>query len=79
VASRAPGVLSLGLDSGGSAAGQQFLIAGGGAAASETLYAVDGVLVTDVISSGASTYFDFDLFDEVDVAKIPGYAPPPAA
>jgi hypothetical protein len=68
LASRAPGVLTLGINNGGSEAGQQFMLFGGGAGASETSYQVDGVRVTDMLTIGATiVYFDFDQFDEIGV------------
>jgi hypothetical protein len=68
LASRAPGVLTLGINNGGSEAGQQFMLFGGGAGTSETSYQVDGVRVTDMLTVGATiVYFDFDQFDEIGV------------
>jgi hypothetical protein len=68
VASRAPGVLPLGVNNGGSASGGQFYLVGPGAMAAENAYLVDGVPVTDMVFAGSSvTFFDFDQFEAIRV------------
>lgn len=68
VASRAPGVLPLGVNNGGSASGGQFYLVGPGAMAAENAYVVDGVPVTDMVFAGSSvTFFDFDQFEAIRV------------
>jgi hypothetical protein len=69
IALRAPGVLALGHNHGGSESGQQFYLSAGGVAPSENEFLLDGVVVTDVLAAGASLgYFDFEQFDEIGVA-----------
>ena len=69
VATRAPGVVPLGVNNGGTESGGQFYIIGGGATAAENAYMVDGIPVTDLIFAGSSIgYFDFEQFEQVGVS-----------
>lgn len=69
IAVRAPGVLALGHNHGGSESGQQPYLSAGGVPPSENTFLLDGVTVTDVLAAGASLgYFDFEQFDEIGVA-----------
>jgi len=78
IATRAPGVLALGHNQGGSESGQQFFLTAGGVAPSENAFLLDGVVVTDPLAAGASlVYFDFEQFDEIGVAV--GLSDPGAA
>lgn len=64
--SQAPGVLVDRFNLGGNESGQQSTFLGLGAASTENVFAVDGVILTDMAAVGASaTYFDFGAFEEV--------------
>jgi hypothetical protein len=64
--SQAPGVLVDRFNLGGNESGQQSAFLGLGASSTENVYAVDGVILTDMNSVGDSaTYFDFGAFEEV--------------
>jgi hypothetical protein len=53
----------------GNEAGQQSVFAAKGAQPTDTMYNLDGVVITDTTSGGASpAYFDFDAFDEINVS-----------
>ena len=63
-----PGVLVDRVNVGGNESGQQSAFIGKGALATDTMWNLDGVVITDTTSGGASSsYFDFDAFDEVAV------------
>jgi hypothetical protein len=63
-----PGVVVDRASVAGNEAGQQSVFVGKGAQPTDTMYNLDGVVITDTTSGGASpTYFDFDSFDEVNV------------
>jgi hypothetical protein len=63
-----PGVVVDRTSIAGNEAGQQSVFVAKGAQATDTMYNLDGVVITDTTSGGASpTYFDFDSFDEVNV------------
>ena len=63
-----PGVLVDRTSVAGNEAGQQSVFVAKGAQPTDTMYNLDGVVITDTTSGGASpTYFDFDSFDEVNV------------
>lgn len=64
--SQAPGVLVDRFNIGGNESGQQSTFLGLGASSTENVFAVDGVILTDMAAVGASaTYFDFGAFEEV--------------
>jgi len=64
--SQAPGVQVDRINVGGNESGQQSNFIGLGSTARDNVFAVDGVVVTDMNSVGASaTYFDFGAFEEV--------------
>lgn len=64
--SQAPGVLVDRFNLGGNESGQQSTFLGLGASSTENVFAVDGVVLTDMNAVGASaTYFDFGAFEEV--------------
>ena len=63
-----PGVLVDRVNVAGNESGQQSGFVGKGSLASDTMWNLDGVVITDVNSNGASSaYFDFDAFDEINV------------
>jgi len=63
-----PGVIVDRVNVGGNESGQQSGFAGKGALFADTMWNLDGVVITDTTSGGASSsYFDFDAFDEVAV------------
>ena len=63
-----PGVIVDRVNVAGNESGQQSGFAGKGALASDTQWNLDGVVITDVNSNGASSsYFDFDAFEEINV------------
>jgi Carboxypeptidase regulatory-like domain/TonB-dependent Receptor Plug Domain len=63
-----PGVIVDRVNVGGNESGQQSAFVGKGALATDTMWNLDGVVITDTTSGGASSmYFDFDAFDEVAV------------
>lgn len=63
-----PGVLVDRVSIAGNEAGQQSNFAGKGAQFTDTMWNLDGVVITDTTSYGASSmYFDFDAFDQINV------------
>ena len=63
-----PGVIVDRVNVGGNESGQQSSFLGKGALFSDTMWNLDGVVITDTTSGGASSmYFDFDAFDEVAI------------
>jgi Carboxypeptidase regulatory-like domain/TonB-dependent Receptor Plug Domain len=63
-----PGVIVDRVNVGGNESGQQSGFAGKGALATDTMWNLDGVVITDTTSGGASSsYFDFDAFDQVAI------------
>ncbi|MFN7943173.1 MAG: TonB-dependent receptor [Thermoanaerobaculia bacterium] len=64
-----PGVLVDRVNVGGNESGQQSAVTGPGDDGVNTTWSVDGVEITDVGAIGSSTsYFDFDAFEEMQVA-----------
>ena len=64
-----PGVIVDRVNVGGNESGQQSGFIGKGALFSDTMWNLDGVVITDTTSGGASSsYFDFDAFDQVAVS-----------
>src|SRR5262245_7549824 len=63
-----PGVIVDRVNVGGNESGQQSGFAGKGALAADTMWNLDGVVITDTTSGGASSsYFDFDAVDQMAV------------
>src|SRR5690348_18098410 len=64
-----PGVLVDRINIGGSESGQQSNFVSPGAAASQSTWAIDGVVITDLGAQGSSpAYYDFDAFEEMNFA-----------
>jgi len=64
-----PGVIVDRVNVGGNESGQQSGFVGKGALATDTMWNLDGVVITDTTSGGASSsYYDFDAFDEVAIS-----------
>ena len=62
-----PGVIVDRVNVGGNESGQQSGFVGKGALATDTMWNLDGVVITDINSGGASSsYFDFDAFEEIE-------------
>jgi hypothetical protein len=61
-----PGVLVDGVNIGGSSNDQQMVFSGKGAAFEDTMWVLDGVVITNVGGSGGA-YYDFDAFDEIAI------------
>ena len=63
-----PGVIVDRVNVGGNESGQQSSFVGKGTTLSDTMWNLDGVVITDVTSGGASSsYYDFNAFEEVNV------------
>jgi len=63
-----PGVLTDRVNVGGNESGQQSALVGPGAGGDQTVWAVDGVVITDMSALGSTpAYFDFDSFEEMQV------------
>ncbi|HZF12911.1 MAG TPA: carboxypeptidase regulatory-like domain-containing protein, partial [Thermoanaerobaculia bacterium] len=68
ILSQVPGVLTDRINVGGDQSGQQSTYVGPGSAGTQSIWAVDGVVITDMGALGASpTYYDFDAFEEMQV------------
>ena len=68
ILSQVPGVLTDRINVGGDQSGQQSTYVGPGSAGNQSIWAVDGVVITDMGALGASpTYYDFDAFEEMQV------------
>jgi hypothetical protein len=63
-----PGVLTDRINVGGNESGQQSTYVGPGSGGDQAIWAVDGVVITDMAALGSSpAYFDFDAFEEMQV------------
>ena len=63
-----PGVLTDRVNVGGNESGQQSAYVGPGVGGDQSVWAVDGVVITDMAALGSSpAYFDFDSFEEMQV------------
>jgi hypothetical protein len=63
-----PGVLTDRVNVGGNESGQQSNYVGPGSTGDQSVWAVDGVVITDMAALGSSpAYFDFDSFEEMQV------------
>lgn len=68
VVSSTPGVLMDRINVGGSETGTQARIVGPGSTSEQVVWALDGMIITDMAALGtAPGYFDFDSFEEIDV------------
>ena len=68
VISSTPGVLLDRVNVGGSETGTQALIVGPGSTSDQVVWALDGMVITDMASLGtAPGFFDFDSFEEIEV------------
>jgi len=68
ILSQTPGVVVDRVNVGGNESGQQSVFSGGGQSSSQNVFAVDGVVITDMAAVGSSsTYYDFDQFTEVQI------------
>src|SRR4029453_6322193 len=64
-----PGVIVDRVNVGGNESGQQSGFVGKGTTLSDTMWNLDGVVITDVNSGGASSsYYDFNAFEEVNIS-----------
>ncbi|MFL6196195.1 MAG: carboxypeptidase regulatory-like domain-containing protein [Thermoanaerobaculia bacterium] len=63
-----PGVLTDRINVGGNESGQQSQYVGPGSTGDQAVWAVDGVVITDMAALGSSpAYYDFDSFEEMQV------------
>jgi hypothetical protein len=63
-----PGVLTDRINVGGNESGQQSQYVGPGSGGDQAVWAVDGVVITDMAALGSSPgYYDFDAFEEMQV------------
>jgi hypothetical protein len=63
-----PGVLTDRINVGGNESGQQSTYVGPGSTGDQAIWAVDGVVITDMAALGSSpAYYDFDSFEEMQV------------
>ena len=62
-----PGIVMDRVNVGGSESGQQAGFMGKGAASGDTTWNVDGMPITDMSSLSSPFYFDFDMFQEMNV------------
>src|SRR5436305_400087 len=63
-----PGVLTDRINVGGNESGQQSSYVGPGSGGDQAVWAVDGVVITDMAALGSSpAYYDFDSFEEMQV------------
>lgn len=68
ILAQTPGVVTDRVNVGGDESGQQAVFSGGGQQSSQNVFAVDGVVITDMAAVGSSsTYYDFDQFTEVQI------------
>jgi hypothetical protein len=69
VVSSTPGVLMDRINVGGSETGTQAKIVGPGSTSDQVVWSLDGMIITDMASLGSAPgYFDFDSFEEIEVA-----------
>jgi hypothetical protein len=63
-----PGVRSDRINVGGNESGQQSAIVGPGSAGAQTIWSLDGMVITDMSAVGSSPgYFDYDAFEEMQI------------
>jgi hypothetical protein len=64
-----PGVLVDRVNVGGNESGQQSIYSGPGSAQNQSVWSVDGVVITDMAATGSTpSYFDFDAFQEMQIS-----------
>src|SRR5260370_12448886 len=64
-----PGVLIDRVNVGGNESGQQASYTGPGSLATQSVWSVDGVVITDMAATGGSpAYYDFDSFEEMQIS-----------
>jgi hypothetical protein len=64
-----PGVLVDRVNVGGNQSGQQSLYVGPGSLQANSVWSVDGVVITDMTATGSTpAYFDFDSFEEMQIS-----------
>ena len=64
----APGVLLDRINNGGNESGQQAALVGPGSSGAQTIWSLDGMVITDMSAVGSSPgYFDFDSFQEMQI------------
>jgi hypothetical protein len=64
-----PGVKTDRINVGGNESGQQAMYVGPGSTADQSVWAVDGVVITDMAALGSSpAYYDFDSFEEMQIS-----------
>jgi hypothetical protein len=64
-----PGVLIDRVNVGGNESGQQSVYMGPGSTQDQSVWSVDGVVITDMAATGSTpTYFDFDAFQEMQIS-----------
>jgi hypothetical protein len=64
-----PGVLMDRVNVGGNESGQQTLYTGPGSNQGNSIWSVDGVVITDMSATGSTpSYFDFDAFEEMQIS-----------
>ena len=69
IMNQVPGALIDRVNIAGNENGQQASVAGKGSVASDRVWSLDGLVITDMSAAGASpTYFDFDAFQEINVS-----------
>jgi hypothetical protein len=69
VLSSTPGVLTDRINVGGNQSGQQDLYIGPGSMGAQSVWSVDGVVITDMSALGSSpAYYDFDSFAEMQIS-----------
>ncbi|HWM89633.1 MAG TPA: TonB-dependent receptor [Thermoanaerobaculia bacterium] len=65
----APGVLMERINVGGNLSGQQIRFVGPGAPSGQTVWSLDGMVITDMTAVGTPPgYFDFEAFEEIQVS-----------
>lgn len=62
-----PGVQTDRVNVGGNESGQQANFAGPGSSSRDAVWAIDGVVITDMSWWGSPTYYNFDAFEEIQV------------
>ena len=68
ILSTVPGVRSDRINVGGNESGQQSNIVGPGSAGAQTVWSLDGMVITDMSAVGSSPgYFDYDAFEEMQI------------
>jgi hypothetical protein len=64
-----PGVLIDRVNVGGNESGQQSIYTGPGSTQDQSVWSVDGVVITDMAATGSTpSYFDFDAFQEMQIS-----------